>query len=186
MENFSLNFGSEQADKQSTGNTKRTIKPGVHENVTITGVEQNLTPNGKKVVKVSFLAEDGAEATAEWSLEGGAVPYTTRKLKHLVTKVVDAGQVKDTTTIDEVAKQVTGAKLRIKFSGEEYVSNRDGQVRVKSVVGLPNFAESMVIPAKDTRLAYDPNNQYDLKKVNQATVAANNTSNKAVSSDLPF
>jgi len=185
MENFSLNFGSEQADKQSTGNTKRTIKPGVHENVTITGVEQALTPNGKKVAKVSFLAEDGSEATAEWSLEGGAVPYTTRKLKHLVTKVVDANQVKDSTTIDEIAKQITGAKLRIKFTGEEYVSNRDNQVRVKTVIGLPNFAENMFIPAKDTRLNYDPNNQYDLKKVNQATVAAN-TSNTAVASDLPF
>ncbi len=64
-------------------------------------------------------------------------------------------------------------------------SDAGKSILFKTVIGLPNFAENMVIPAKDTRLSYDPNNQYDLKKVNQATVAAN-TSSTAVASDLPF
>jgi hypothetical protein len=73
----------------------------------------------------------------------------------------------------------------MKFTGEEYVSQRDGKVYVKTVLGLPNFAEAMTTSKEMSTLSYNPASEYDLKKVNQATVEGN-APIATVTDDLPF
>lgn len=179
MSNTTFNFAEVQASKE----VKPVIRPGVNENITIGSITEDLTPNGKKVIKVPFMSTDGAELVIDMSMEGGAPQYTMRKLKHLMTKVASEDVVNAATSIDDVNKILKGQTLRIKFTGEEYVSQRDGKVYVKTVLGLPNFAEPMTTSKEMSALSYNPTSEYDLKKVNQATVEGNTPK---VESDLPF
>jgi hypothetical protein len=173
------------AEVQSSKEVKAVIRPGVSENITIAGVSEGQTPNGKKIISVVFNNPEGAELTIDMSMEGGAPQYTMRKLKHLMTKVASEDIVNSATNVDAVNKILAGATLRMKFTGEEYVSQRDGKVYVKTVLGLPNFAEAMTTSKEMSALSYDPKSDYDLKKVNQATVEGN-APQLAKTDDLPF
>jgi hypothetical protein len=179
MSNITFNF----SDVQAGSSVKPSIKPGVHENVTIGTISSETTPNGKSVVRVPFSLDNGADLNIDMSMEGNAPQYTMRKLKHLMTKVADETLVNSASTIQDINKILSGKKLRIKFTGEEYVSQRDGKVYVKTVLGLPNFAEPMTITPEMSALTYNPNIEYDLKRVNKATVEANASK---VTDDLPF
>ena len=181
MSETTFNF----AEVQSSKEVKPVIRPGVNENITVGLLTEDLTPNGKKVIRVPFTSADGAELVIDMSMEGGAPQYTMRKIKHLMTKVADEDTVNAASNLDAVNKILRGKTLRMKFTGEEYVSQKDGRVYVKTVLGLPNFAEPMTTSKEMSALVYDTNNQYDLKRVNQATVEGNAPSN-AVSDDLPF
>lgn len=181
MSETTFNF----AEVQSSKEVKPVIRPGVNENITIGSVTETTTDKGKKVIRVPFTSADGAELTIDMSMEGGAPQYTMRKLKHLMTKSASEDVVNAATSIDDVNKILKGQTLRIKFTGEEFVSSRDGKVYVKTVLGLPNFAEAMTTSKEMSALVYDTNNQYDLKKVNQATIDGN-APVSPVSQDLPF
>ena len=181
MSETTFNF----AEVQSSKEVKPVIRPGVNENITIGLLTEDLTPNGKKVIRVPFTSADGAELVIDMSMEGGAPQYTMRKIKHLMTKVADEDTVNAASNLDAVNKILRGKTLRMKFTGEEYVSQKDGKVYVKTVLGLPNFAEPMTTSKEMSALVYDTNNQYDLKRVNQATVEGN-APLKPVSDDLPF
>jgi hypothetical protein len=181
MSGTTFNF----AEVQSSKEVKPVIRPGVNENITVGLLTEELTEKGKKVIRVPFTSADGAELVIDMSMEGGAPPYTMRKIKHLMTKVADEDTVNAAANLDAVNAILKGQTLRIKFTGEEYVSTRDGKVYVKTVLGLPNFAEAMTTSKEMSALVYDTNNQYDLKKVNQATIEGN-APLKPVSDDLPF
>lgn len=186
MSGLSLNFGEVESNREvkgSEGQVQR-ITPGIHENVTITGVVESETANGKKLIKVSFLGSDGAVLDAELSTEGGAVPYTLKKLKHLMTKFVDEATANSATSVDSVNKILTGKKYRIKFNGEEYL-NKEGVKRVKTTLGLPNFAENSELDKEFSKLRFDSTNNYDVKRINQATMESNSLEAKSIS-DLPF
>jgi len=181
MSATTFNFSEVQGSKE----VKPVIRPGVSENITITSVTEELTQNQKRVIRVVFVNPEGAELTIDMSMEGGAPTYTMRKLKHLMTKVATEDVVNAATTVEDVNKILKGATLRMKFTGEEFVSNKDGKVYVKTVLGLPNFAEAMATSKEMSALSYNPASEYDLKKVNQATIEGN-TPQLAKTDDLPF
>lgn len=182
MSETTFNF----AEVQSSKEVKPVIRPGVNENITVGLLTEDLTPNGKKVIRVPFTSADGAELVIDMSMEGGAPQYTMRKIKHLMTKVADEDTVNAASNLDAVNKILRGKTLRMKFTGEEYVSQKDGKVYVKTVLGLPNFAEPMTTSKEMSALVYDTNNQYDLKRVNQATVEGNAPKSVVEDSGLPF
>lgn len=186
MSGLNLNFNEVESNRQvaegSTPQVQR-LTPGIHENVTVTGVTEGTTLNGKGIIKVSFLGTGGEIFEPELSTEGGAIPYTLKKLKHLMTKVVTEDVANGAKTVAEVNKILTGSKFRLKVCGEEYV-NAKGETKVKSTLGLPNFAESADLEKGFSRLRYDSNNQYDMKRLNKATLDANTTASAV--SDMPF
>jgi hypothetical protein len=182
MSNITFNF----SDVQAGSSAKPSIKPGIHENVTLGSITSETTPNGKAVIRVPFSLDNGAELNIDMSMEGNAPQYTMRKLKHMMTKVVDENVVNSATTLQDINKILSGKKLRMKFTGEEYVSQRDGKVYVKTVLGLPNFAEPMTITSEMSALTYNPNIEYDLKRVNKATVEANGAKVTDQIDSLPF
>jgi hypothetical protein len=177
-----LNFSGVTAD-----NAPKTIKPGVHENVMITGVTDGKTSNGKSIISIGFQTPDNATFTSDCSMEGKAPEYTMRKIKHLLSKFIPEETINNITSTDQVNKQLTGKTLRIKFQGEEYL-NKEGQVRIKTALGLPNFAESMKIAKVDSSLTFDSTNNYDIKRLSPSDVptAQATTSAVAASDDLPF
>lgn len=181
MSATTFNFAEVQGSKE----VKPVIRPGVSENITILGVSEGETPNGKKIISVVFQNQEGAELTIDMSMEGGAPQYTLRKLKHLMTKVVPENEVNGELSMEKVSSILKGSTLRIKFTGEEFVSNKDGKVYVKTVLGLPNFAEAMTTTKEMSALSYNPASDYDLKKVNQATIEGNAPA-LAKTDDLPF
>lgn len=162
-----------------TSTSKPVIRPGVNEAIKIGTLTDELTVNGKKVIRVPFSNSEGAELNIDMSMEGNAPTYTLRKLKHMMTKIASEEVVNAATTLGDINKILSGQILRMKFTGEEFV--KDGKTYVRTTLGLPDFAEPTSVPANQSKLTYNPDNQYDLKRVNQETLAAN-----TASSDLPF
>jgi hypothetical protein len=163
--------------------TKPRFQPGIYENVMIMKVYDSETPNGKKIICVDLLGTKEEKFTASWSMEGGAVPYTMRKLKHMLTKVISEEQANAITSTEQVNKTLSGKQFRWKFIGQEYV-NKEGQVRVKTDIGLPNFCENMkTTPTNQSALSFDPNNQYDMVKLPAEQVPSGNV---AKADDMPF
>ena len=182
-----LNFSTvENADQVSTG--KQIMRPGIHENVTVTGVADTVTPNGKAEITISFMAEDGVTTfDAKCSMEGGAVPYTLRKIKHLLTKYATEEDANKMDTVDKINAFLTGKKYRMKFNGEEYV-NKEGVIRIKTSLGLPNFAENMKTAKSESRLTFSESNEYDIKRITTeaAGLAAPMGNVANVNDSLPF
>ena len=174
-----FNLNSVEGDRVSTG--KQIMRPGIHEGVTVTGVMADKTPNGKNVVKVGFVKENGEELEVSWSMEGGAIPYTTSKLKHMLTKHYEDGdKIAGMNTVDKINAALTGKTFRLKVKGVEYM-NKEGKVRVKSDIGLPDFCENMVkVSAGASKLKFDETNKYDVERLPSENVTAPKTD------DLPF
>jgi hypothetical protein len=177
-----LNLNNVPADNERQ--VKPRFQPGIYENVIVSGIREGKTVNGKNIISVTFLGVNGEEITVDWSMEGGAVEYTTRKIKHMLTKVATEDQANSCTSLDQVARLLTGKPMRIKFVGSEYV-NKENQVRVKTEIGLPNFAESM--KTSTTMLRFDANNNYDIKRLPADQLPQSESTMVAkASNDLPF
>lgn len=164
--------------------SKPRFKPGIYEGVMVMGVRNGLTKNDKRVINVNLKGTQGEEFEAAWSMEGNAPQYTMRKLKHMLSKVLPSEEaVNEITTVEAASKALTGKTFRFKFIGQEYV-NAENQVRVKTDIGLPNFCESMKVPASGSGLTFDPNNQYDMVRLPAEARPSAITSTEK--SDLPF
>lgn len=163
---------------------KPRFTPGIFEGVIVRSVKDGLTPNNKKVITVSLLGTKGEEFDANWSMEGNAPQYTMRKLKHMLTKVLhNEDDVNAITSTEQANKALSGKMFRIKFIGTEFI-NKEGQVRIKADIGLPNFCESMKVAANQTTLSFDPNNQYDIVRLPKDQIPSANS--VELKSDLPF
>lgn len=171
------------------------IRPGIIENVVIGGIQAITSPNGKPYVEVLFYKdtatpEDGAKI--RFYMTDATVKYSIKKLKHLATKVVST---EDFDAADKTAKTheqfgeninklLKGKTIRrMKFTGEEYVGT-DGNVKLRSSIGLPGFAEGADVTK--SKLVFDETNQYDVKRLPKATTESNIGNGQGAESDLPF
>jgi len=104
------------------------------------------------------------------------------KIKHIATKVVKEADIDGikAESLEEYGSKLQdllmGKSLRMKFVGEEYI-NASGETKVKTTVGLPSFAEAIYeggeYPVLDvTKLKYNENNSYDMKKLEKAPEGA--------------
>lgn len=195
MENtsMSLDFTQVKVEEQKENQfpTVKRLKPGIHENVTVTGVNESLTPRGKKQITIDFLGEDNESIfTANSSMEGGAVPYTLSKLKQILVQAVTEEEADKITSVEQMNQAITGKKFRLKVAGEEFV-NQQSTISVKPVLPLKYFVESAALPKSDSRLRF--NEVKDIKKALQATdgftgqaVTPEFIAPKAAPSDMPF
>jgi hypothetical protein len=82
--------------------------------------------------------------------------------------------------IDKINAALTGKAFRLKVKGVEYM-NKEGKVRIKSDIGLPDFCENMVkVNAGESKLKFDETNKYDVERLPSENVAA------PQKNDLPF
>lgn len=182
-------FGIENVSTSSS----KFIRPGIEDNVVIHRIEA-VTPEGRApylnltFYKAAYTPEDGITVRlymTETSQEKSLV-----KLKHLATTdelvkgLIDADKASQTLKefAENVDKVLSGHKLRVKFSGEEF-TGRDGNPRQKATLGLPPFAESMSV--NPTRLVWDKSNTNDLKPRPTPTSEAELT-DTTEGSNLPF
>lgn len=131
-------------------NKPKYIRPGIHE-VTIKSVKGETNQNGNPTIVFTMHLIDGdAEATTDFRfyLSDKAAATSYKKIRHIFTKIV-----KDTDYLNAKADDIEGLgvaynnklagnSLRIKFRGEEYLK-QDGNVGVRAVIGLPEFAEAI-------------------------------------------
>jgi hypothetical protein len=165
--------------ENGNGGKRLYIYPGVM-NVTILGWSAAVNPNGKDLLEVILISNDAlAEGTEnatrkfQFYMTEKAKERSLVSVKHIVTKVAKASDMKPAADLNGFANMLNsitkGKTLRMKFNGEEYEYN--GEIKTAPRIGLPTFAEATQLGAEyepvadaDTKLSYDVNNEYDLKK----------------------
>jgi hypothetical protein len=161
MENF--NFSEVEVNEQVS---KPRIKGFTIQEVMITGVVDSVAKSGGSQIEVGFINDAGEEHTERMSLSGGAKKYTMIKLKHMMTKVSNEDTVNQVKNTDDINKILSGKRMRIKFTAEEFM-DKNNNIRTKASIGLPSFAES-IIEGKATELSLDKDNKFDYKKYEKA------------------
>ena len=154
------------------------ITPGITD-ASIVSLEEYVTPQDKKGLRFSFMrmTEDGVEQTSEatrWMDDSklGA----SKTLADLVQIAEALGKrneldeaAKASNSVSELAsnvfKIIGNQRLRFKFSGKE-VAGKDGKSNwFKSELSFYGFVESLAIPETESKLKFDTNNSYDMKKL---------------------
>ena len=181
---FSTNQASDKASKGS-----QYLKPGIHNDVTIGSIKGVTPQSGAPYLELSFYKTESGpdfstsvkffmnEKSTQDPNKAGGLATSLSKLKHLGTKVMtaDALGAIGGATVEEYGenlnKALAGKRLRMKFCGEEYV-NKSQETKIKTTLGLPEFAESItpgaeypVVADGQTALTFDPNNSKDMKRL---------------------
>ena len=146
----------------STG--QKRIGWGVQE-VTITdGAFDKEKQKGTPYLAATVATDDGATHMEKFHLTDKALP----KLRHLMEEGLgyDKGQLERDMTEDQLKGMLVGKRVRLKFSGREYLK-KDNTIGSVTELGFSNFAENVKIPANSTQLTFLESR--DVKKV---TVAA--------------
>lgn len=189
-------FNFEEIDGEKVvggGNAQKYIYPGVRHNVIIKDVGQGQTPNGTPFVSIEFFTKEGGPETAKefrfWMSER-AKTISLQKLKHIATKVAKLDEVNAVKSLDEWRDLLKGRALRIQFNGEEY-ENANGEIKEKATIGLVPFAEAIeddaeypAVSDEDTKLAFDKENKYQMKRLpSKATEAPSSNSDTPTNKD---
>ena len=153
------------------------IKPGVHENVEVTGISTGEAKSGTPYVQIDFKTPDGLTLEEKLYFSKDGTKYSLRKIIHLFTQHMERAVVDkaDSTakTIGQYATNlynlIKGKKTRIKFVGEEIEGTEGKQNWIKARLGFSPFAEPMTVSKTDSKLIYNPDNAYDLKKLDTSS-----------------
>jgi hypothetical protein len=146
------------------------ITPGIQE-VSIVSVTGEVNKNDNPFITINFKIKesDGKFTTGiRMFFSEKAAPYSKANLLHITNRVVDRALIDSITspTIVEYGEALSsvlaGTELRMKFQGEEY-AKADGSIGTRSVLGFPDFAESLKVAADKTGLVFDANQ--DIKKL---------------------
>lgn len=170
------------------------IKPGIHE-VIITGItgddsgkdpiiDMTFEDSNKKIAAHRFyIPNEGGGEESDKSRQ-----QNLTKIKHIATKLTTEQDFDDmgamSANIQQYARnldmKLTGKKIRIKFSGKEVLGKGEGKTNwFKAVLSGNRFAES--IDVNPTKLVFDPNNEWDMRKLPKPSTVSADGSN-----DLPF
>lgn len=151
-------------------------KPYV-ENVKFTGIELN---EDNTRATLSFQQENGSvvKFTEFSSEESWAQDNTSRRLKHICTKIVSEEKYNEAvgetesfkSFIKSIIKLIKGKvgdkKFRVKF-----IYNKKNYV---SLPNYPNFFESMDVPQSETKISYNPT--YDKFEKSESDIEENHSS----------
>ena len=155
------------------------LKPGIS-NATIGTIEGVAPDMGSPYIEIGFYKQGGEienSTKVRFYMSEKGRTRSFEKIKHIATKIVKASVVDsiEADTLESYGSKLQnilmGQSLRMKFVGEEYV-NASQQVKVKTTVGLPTFAEAIqegaeypVVKDGETKLKYNENNSYDMKRL---------------------
>jgi hypothetical protein len=163
------------------------ITPGVVD-CKIESIEDGVMPWGDNIPSVEVTVESttGATHTEKFNMspiakEGKRSPqsWSIERLKSLGTKIVSEEEFNKCSSTSDIATALVGKSVRIKFVGREYEAN-DGSIKSATDFGFRWFAES--IDTNPSRLTYDPNNNWDFKRLPKSPEAKA----EEAKGDLPF
>lgn len=170
------------------------IDAGINE-VTFVKIEGNPGQEGKSpFITIDFakMSDNSKGVSEKLYFSEKAIESSLQKIKHMATKVVTVDKIDAINESDVVAyaaklnSLLVGKSLRIKFSGEEIQGSEGKKNWTKAVFPYyvsgktPPFAEDLKV--KETKLTFDSNNKFDVKKL----VAPTATTNLGPKDDLPF
>jgi hypothetical protein len=174
---MNLDFSKTAEVKQQNSNTVVKLKPGVHDNVFVTGVVY-FTPEGKSpYMEVTFVKEDGSGQHKEkLYMSEGAMPYSLSKIKDLL--IATKQEVPTAPTVEMINTILTGKKVALRLYGEEVMIVNDGAP--KAVIVSKLAPTPFCAPCGETSsLSYDESRA--IKKL-----APTVTKTDSASDDLPF
>jgi hypothetical protein len=165
--NFKLSFGGVE---EAVNQFKERMEPGIHDCIVL-GVSLGELENEKKSKYIGIKVinhEKTREHEERMFIGETALPYTLSRIKHLVKAMYDEITSAKDYTISELDKLLAGKEVRIKFVGEEYeYTNKDGDtvLAVRPSFAFRGFAENIDVPPYATGLKYNPNSNWDFKKL---------------------
>lgn len=188
-------FNLSEVEEKSSGNGNLYIYPGIREVVINKWTHGKSANKGTPFIAVELTTVEGKAAgnveprSFEFYVSEGAMKMSLSKIKHITTKITTEEKFasKNPADLEEMVEHLNdltrGETYRQKFTGEEYINSK-GEVKEKATIGLPDFAEAIqegaeypVVPASESKLTFDKNNQYDFKKLPKDADATPNTVN---------
>jgi hypothetical protein len=146
------------------------LQPGISI-VALTKVE-GASPEGKSpYLDLIFKSKEGQTGNVRLYMSEKAMEKSNEKLAHIATSIIgrDGIDAISSETIEDYGNKLTAAlkekAFRMKFTGKETIGG-NGNKYINIAIGLPVFAEKLDV--NPTKLKYDPNNNYDLEKVQAA------------------
>lgn len=149
---------------------KPTIDPGIHE-VKLIAKSKTTPEDPKKSAYYSLNMQtlNGSMVyEMKFYLSEKSIPISLKNAKHIVTKVASQKELDsckgetEEQLLESILSVLVGKSLRMKFSGEEYINDK-GQLKMRTIIGRPNFAESL--NEKESALRFDKNNKYDISRI---------------------
>lgn len=158
------------------------IEPGIH---VVTVKEVKGVSVGTPYIMFTFEKE-GKTVDVKFYMTEAASVINMPRIKHLANKIIKNADLESITgdVVDVglgLNKKLVNKKVRIKFCGEEIEGKigDDGEKKpnwFKSVIGFSNFAEAVIegaeyppVPESMSKLKFDPNNKYDMKRLETST-----------------
>lgn len=179
MEKQNNLFGFNDVEDTSS-NFKPTIEPGIHE-VTVLGWEDGepIQVDSSPFRKLKFSNLEGTREVyvrlfsnpeVKEGKKTSALQVSLQTLKHIATACLNETEKANITasSLDtlmvKMLDAITGKKLRMKFVGREFMRD-DGMTGVRTEIGIPNFAESIEVPASETSLRFNKQSSWDYRAI---------------------
>jgi hypothetical protein len=178
------------------------IKPGIHE-VVITKLElkDSRFKEDVQVLAIEFKLVNGTETyTEEFDLSMTPSPIKDRtwydlsqeRIYQIGKSVMPAEEFKKLKTLEQLSANLVGKQLRMKFTGKEV--EKDDKRFIVTTLPFFAFTEPITIPRENTRLTFDKDDPYDIRRLPDNTVETNKvkediipeTNNNSDVDDLPF
>jgi len=161
------------------------IGTGVHE-VIISDIKKETNDNGNTFMEIEFSKEEGGNKMTNnirLYMTEKAMPSTQQKLLNIGNNV--SSDFTSLTSFEEVAAELIGKPIRIRFNGEEYLK-QDGTVGIRPSLPLSDFAEAIIegalhdaVPAAESQLTFDKDKhirRIDTDSAPTATLQENSSS----------
>lgn len=178
--------------------TSQYLRPGIHERVVIKHIEGDLNSTNMPYLRIHLYKEESGPERSTWfqlPYTEKATPKSKEKLVHLSTTVVTRAELDECavepnitpgmsaveqTGAIRIAIQAYAANLtnllsgkvigRMKFTGEEYLNGQSTEPKIRTLIGLPRFAENTEVTKEMSRLEFDENNEFDFKRLKSTGV----------------
>jgi len=138
-----LDFSKAAAPAVQTNGPSK-IRPGIHENVVINGI-QVIQPDGVTVtgspkspyMEIHFVdGVNGNEMKEKLYMSSSALPYTLAKLSELITAT--GQQVPEEASVENIQALLLGRSIALRTNGEEVRLN-DGKVIITTTLSSSPF-----------------------------------------------
>lgn len=176
------------------------LEPGIHDVKVVSVIGGVSTLKKTPYVEITFEnAYGNHRETFYFAKTGKSQEISLEKIKHLATKMITEDELNAISAADvnEYAAKLNVAlvnkNVRIKLSGEEEWSTKNGKMFVKRQFNFYPWAESAAVPFGQTKLKFNKNNLGDYKPLKSAAEASaepglglDSPSAPQGSEDLPF
>ena len=186
-------------EEESNTRVSSFIKPGINDNLSVTDMEERKAQTGNVGITFKFSGPameelEGKSQTGETTLWFGdtSIDSSIARISDMakaagVKDAVDAIEAPDAAAyiaavLANVKPLLVNKPMRLKMQGVEIEGEKGNWF--KAELPWKYFAESMDVSLEDTRLRFDSNSQYDMKKLPVADL--DETFGDDTKEDMPF